>query len=103
MRATRQCISVATLVDRAGRGRIIGTAFCTPERQSINTGDPMKASHGLLAGFGGSLSLALPAAHAQDIQERTIRFGHLNNPDHPVSAGGEKFGRARSAKSGGRM
>ena len=24
-----------------------------------------------------------PAALAQDIQERTIKFGHLNNTDHP--------------------
>ena len=35
-------------------------------------------------GFAGA-----PAA--QDIQERTIRFGHLNNPDHPVSIGVKKF------------
>ena len=26
-------------------------------------------------------------ASAQDIQERTIRFGHLNNTDHPASMG----------------
>ena len=35
---------------------------------------------------GISLPFALPA-FGQDIQERTIRFGHLNNADHPVSFG----------------
>lgn len=63
----------------------------------------MKASHGLLAGMFVTLSLALPAAHAQDIQERTIRFGHLNNTDHPVSAGVRKFAELVAAKSGGKI
>jgi tripartite ATP-independent transporter DctP family solute receptor len=52
----------------------------------------------LLAAFG----LALPAA-AQDIQERTIRFGHLNNPDHPTSAGVRKFAEIVAARSGGKI
>lgn len=43
------------------------------------------------------------AATAQDIQERTIRFGHLNNTDHPVSAGVQKFAELVSAKSGGKL
>jgi TRAP-type transport system periplasmic protein len=38
------------------------------------------------AGCALLLAAALSAS-AQDIQERTIRFGHLNNPDHPISAG----------------
>jgi tripartite ATP-independent transporter DctP family solute receptor len=63
----------------------------------------MKASHGLLAGMFVTLSLALPAANAQDIQERTIRFGHLNNTDHPVSAGVKKFAELVAAKSGGKI
>jgi tripartite ATP-independent transporter DctP family solute receptor len=42
-------------------------------------------------------------APAQDIQERVIRFGHLNNPDHPVSAGVKKFAEIVAAKSGGKM
>jgi tripartite ATP-independent transporter DctP family solute receptor len=42
-------------------------------------------------------------SHAQDIQERTIRFGHLNNTDHPVSAGVQKFAELVAAKSGGRL
>jgi len=52
----------------------------------------------LLAASG----LALPAA-AQDIQERTIRFGHLNNPDHPTSTGVKKFAEIVAAKSGGKI
>jgi len=36
-------------------------------------------------------------------QERTIRFGHLNNPDHPVSAGVKKFAELVAAKSGGKL
>src|ERR1700710_2114140 len=45
---------------------------------------------------------ALPAT-AQEIQERTIRFGHLNNADHPVSFGVKRFGELVAAKSGGKM
>ncbi len=51
---------------------------------------------------GLSMGLALPA-FAQDIQERTIRFGHLNNADHPVSFGVKRFGELVAAKSGGKM
>ena len=31
------------------------------------------------------------AVSAQEVQERTIRWGHLNNTDHPVSFGVKKF------------
>ena len=40
-----------------------------------------------LAALMGSSGLA----SAQDVQERTIRWGHLNNTDHPVSMGVQKF------------
>ena len=40
---------------------------------------------------------------AQDIQERTIKFGHLNNTDHPVSMGVKRFAELVAAKSGGKM
>ena len=40
-------------------------------------------------------------ATAQDVQERTIRWGHLNNTDHPVSFGVQKFAEILAAKSGG--
>ncbi|MET3377446.1 TRAP-type C4-dicarboxylate transport system substrate-binding protein, partial [Variovorax boronicumulans] len=36
-------------------------------------------------------------------QERVIRFGHLNNADHPVSFGVKRFAELLSAKSGGKM
>ena len=51
---------------------------------------------------GLSLGVGLPA-FAQDVQERTIRFGHLNNADHPVSLGVKRFGELVAAKSGGKM
>lgn len=43
-----------------------------------------------------------PAA-AQNVQERTIRWGHLNNTDHPVSKGVQKFTEIVAAKSGGKI
>src|ERR1700712_4437837 len=51
---------------------------------------------------GLSMGFALPA-FGQDVQERTIRFGHLNNADHPVSFGVKRFGELVAAKSGGKM
>src|SRR6478736_2303105 len=42
-------------------------------------------------------------AMAQDIQERTIRFGHLNNSDHPTSTGVKKFAELVASKSGGKI
>jgi tripartite ATP-independent transporter DctP family solute receptor len=42
-------------------------------------------------------------ALAQDIQERTIRVGHLNNPGHPTSTGVLKFAELVAAKSGGKI
>jgi TRAP-type transport system periplasmic protein len=49
-----------------------------------------------------AICLAIPA-HAQDVQERTIRFGHLNNTDHPMSMGARKFAELVTAKSGGKL
>src|SRR4249920_231102 len=60
---------------------------------------PRKCAH---AAAAVGLALALPAL-AQDIQERTIRFGHLNNPDHPVSLGTKRFAELVAAKSGGKI
>ena len=48
-------------------------------------------------------ALLADAASAQDVQERTIRWGHLNNTDHPVSFGVQKFGEILSAKSAGKL
>jgi tripartite ATP-independent transporter DctP family solute receptor len=43
------------------------------------------------------------AALAQDIQERVIKIGHLNNTDHPTSMGVKKFAEIVAAKSGGKI
>ena len=45
--------------------------------------------------------LAVPAG--AQVQERTIRWGHLNNTDHPVSLGVQKFAEILAAKSGGKL
>ena len=42
-------------------------------------------------------------ASAQDIQERTLKFGHLNNADHPVSFGVKRFAELLARKSGGKL
>ena len=55
-----------------------------------------------LIGAALTLAAARPAV-AQDIQERTIRWGHLNNTDHPVSKGVQKFAEIVAAKSGGKI
>src|SRR5499427_6353606 len=47
--------------------------------------------------------LAAQAVWAQDIQERTIRWGHLQPKDHPVSAGANKFAQVVEQKSGGKI
>ena len=52
---------------------------------------------------GLALLAATAVVQAQDIQERTIRFGHLNNTDHPTSWGVKKFAEIVAAKSGGKI
>ncbi len=52
---------------------------------------------------GAALLAAALSAVGQDVQERTIRFGHLNNPDHPVSFGVKKFAEVLAARSGGKL
>jgi tripartite ATP-independent transporter DctP family solute receptor len=49
------------------------------------------------------LVAAATGALGQDIQERVIKFGHLNNPDHPTSMGVKKFAELVAAKSGGKI
>lgn len=58
------------------------------------------ASLALLLALTGPLATT---AFAQDVQERTIRWGHLNNTDHPVSLGVKKFAEVLAAKSGGKL
>ena len=64
----------------------------------------MKAGNSrLAAALVAVLACATMQARAQDIQERTIRFGHLNNTDHPISIGVKKFTELVTAKSGGKI
>jgi tripartite ATP-independent transporter DctP family solute receptor len=60
----------------------------------------VKTTARILATASLSLLLAFPAV-AQ--QERVIRFGHLNNADHPVSFGVKRFAELLATKSGGKM
>ena len=57
---------------------------------------------GLLCATAGLCALLGTPAFAQ-VQERTIRWGHLNNTDHPVSFGVQKFAEVLAAKSGGKL
>lgn len=58
----------------------------------------------VVAGLGAIPTLFAPAlALGQGIQERTIRWGHLNNTDHPISLGVKKFAEVLAQKSGGKM
>src|SRR6187399_3534067 len=62
----------------------------------------MKSTLFKLAG-GLALLAGATLVQAQDAQVRTIRFGHLNNTDHPTSWGVKKFAELVAAKSGGKM
>ena len=62
----------------------------------------MKPIFSALAAASLALFLTAPAS-AQVTQERVIRFGHLNNADHPVSFGVKRFSELLAAKSGGKM
>jgi tripartite ATP-independent transporter DctP family solute receptor len=62
----------------------------------------MRLLSGLSAMVLGA-ALFAGTASGQDVQERTIRWGHLNNADHPVSFGVKKFAEILSAKSGGKL
>lgn len=57
----------------------------------------------LLLALVGTLAVPGLSMGAEDIQSRTIKFGHLNNTDHPISAGVKKFAELVAAKSGGKM
>jgi TRAP-type C4-dicarboxylate transport system substrate-binding protein len=56
-----------------------------------------------VAAIGAIAFGAMGSASAQAIQERTVRWGHLNNTDHPVSKGVQKFAEIVAAKSGGKI
>ncbi|MGA8786480.1 MAG: TRAP transporter substrate-binding protein [Polaromonas sp.] len=46
---------------------------------------------------------AVCAGASAQIQERTIRFGHVVQPGHPISVGTQKFAEIVAAKSGGKI
>jgi len=59
----------------------------------------MKTKKTILALLTGALCMSQAAV----AQERTIRWGHLQNKDHPVSAGANKFGQVVEKNSGGKL
>lgn len=54
-----------------------------------------------VAAFAALAAISTPVS--AQVQERTIRWGHLNNTDHPVSKGVQKFTELVAAKSGGKL
>jgi tripartite ATP-independent transporter DctP family solute receptor len=57
----------------------------------------------LAALAGAALTLAIPAIHAQEVKERTLRFAFSLAKDHPFGTGAQKFADAVAQKSGGKM
>jgi tripartite ATP-independent transporter DctP family solute receptor len=57
----------------------------------------------LASAVAATLAVFVAPSAAQNVQERTIRWGHLNNTDHPVSKGVQKFTEIVAAKSGGKI
>lgn len=60
-------------------------------------------SFALAGAVVAAAAIGIGPAAAQNVQERTIRWGHLNNTDHPVSKGVQKFTEIVAAKSGGKI
>jgi tripartite ATP-independent transporter DctP family solute receptor len=54
-------------------------------------------------GAAGIAILLLTTPAIGQVQERTIRWGHLNNTDHPVSLGVQRFAEMLAAKSNGKL
>jgi TRAP-type transport system periplasmic protein len=53
--------------------------------------------------FMACFAALLAWAPVQAQEPRTIRFGHLNNPDHPISLGVKRFAELVVVKSGGKL
>lgn len=53
--------------------------------------------------FAVATMAVLGICHAQEIQERTIKFGHLNNVGHPTSLGTQRFAELVATKSAGKL
>jgi TRAP-type transport system periplasmic protein len=58
---------------------------------------------GMLCAAVSLCAVLVEAPAVAQVQERTIRWGHLNNTDHPVSFGVQKFAEVLAAKSGGKL
>src|SRR5215467_15596125 len=58
---------------------------------------------GMLCAAASLCALLIGTPATAQVQERTIRWGHLNNTDHPVSLGVQKFAEVLAAKSGGKL
>jgi TRAP-type C4-dicarboxylate transport system substrate-binding protein len=56
-----------------------------------------------LTGAAALAAFPVVSVRAQEVQERTIRWGHLNNSDHPISFGVQKVAQILAAKSGGKL
>lgn len=56
-----------------------------------------------MAAMASMTALLGPAAHAQDIRERNLRFAFSLAKDHPLGLGAQKFADAVAQKSGGKM
>jgi tripartite ATP-independent transporter DctP family solute receptor len=84
----------------APRGRSDAQPLLPPQH---STATPMKTS--LLSAIFAVAAVLVPGAPvlAQDSQEHVIKFGHLNNADHPVSFGVKRFAELLAAKSGGKL
>jgi tripartite ATP-independent transporter DctP family solute receptor len=54
-------------------------------------------------GLAAIAMLVACAGVTAQVQERTIKFGHLNNVGHPTSLGVQKFAEIVAAKSGGKI
>jgi tripartite ATP-independent transporter DctP family solute receptor len=67
------------------------------------TGDDPMNAFVRRAAIGAALLAVAVSAKSQDVQDRVIKFGHLNNADHPVSMGVKRFGELLAAKSGGKL
>jgi TRAP-type transport system periplasmic protein len=57
----------------------------------------------LVSCFGLGLLLAAAGAQAQDIKERTLRFGFQNATDHPIGVGLQRFADLVKQKSGSKI
>jgi TRAP-type transport system periplasmic protein len=57
----------------------------------------------LFAFLAVAACVAQPARATDDIQERTIRWGHLQGKDHPLSEGVNRFAQIVEQKSGGKL